>query len=399
MAPVNGYTKNQIKKAGNNLVNNFEVEGSIEILSYWRAKHSRPLETAFDILKTYTNKVDNSSDKDFSPMIAKRLKRTESIINKLKRFGDMQLTRINDIGGCRAVLSSDKKVYKLSRMLIKDGHFELRRDYIEEPKGSGYRSIHLIGMFEDEDGAMKPVELQIRTRIQHSWATALEIVDLYTRQSIKTNAGSKDWTDFFIHVAAIFALLENNPYVRSSNRRMMALEFIKMIEEKNCNKINYSLYKVHQLREKLKTIERFDAFSSSVTVTSDHIKQASIDGYMLISIQRNKDEFEIQSRLFQRVEFRDASAAYLELEKKAIGKDSNLVVALVSTTALGGIQEAYPNYFADAKVFLEFLALLDFVYKELNPPMTRMFQRMKYSFEEIMLQQNITPEIELKKLQ
>lgn len=382
MAPLNGYTKNQIKKAGNNLVNNTDIEQSMEVLSHWRAKHSRPLEAAFDILKTYVDKVDTSGDKDSSPMIAKRLKRTESIINKLNRYEGMQLTRINDIGGCRAVLSSDKKVQKLTRLLTKDGHFELRRDYIKEPKDSGYRSIHLIGMFEDEDGAIKPVELQIRTRIQHSWATALEIVDLYTRQSIKTNAGSKDWTDFFIHVSTIFALLEENPYIRSSNRKMMAMEFLRMIKEKDCDKINYSLYKVHQLREKLKTMERFDAFSSSVTITSDHIRQASIDGYVLISIQRNKEEFEIQSRIFRRIESKEANAAYLELEKKAIGKDSNLVVALVSTTALGGIQEAYPNYFADAKAFLEFLSLLDFAYKQLNPPMMRAFKHMKHSIED-----------------
>lgn len=382
MAPLNGYTKNQIRKAGNNLANNIDVEQSMEVLSYWRAKHAKALETAFDILKKYTTKVSASTDKDFTPLLAKRLKRTESIINKLERFRDMQLTRINDIGGCRAVLSSEKKAYKLSRLLVKDGHFTLRRDYIEEPKDSGYRSIHLIGMFADEDGEMKPVELQIRTRIQHSWATALEIVDLYTRQSIKTNAGSKDWTDFFIHVSAMFELLEENPYVRSSNPPAVAFEFAKTLVAKNCDKANYSLYKVFQLREKLKTIERFDAFSSSVTVTADHIKQVSIDGYILISIQRDGNQFEIQSRIFRRIESKEANAAYLELEKKAIGKDSNLVVALVSTTALGGIQEAYPNYFADAKVFLEFLALLDFVYKELNPPMIRAFHRMKYSLKE-----------------
>lgn len=383
MAPPNGYTKSQIRKAGNNLANGIDIEQSMEVLSYWRAKHSKPLETAFDLLKKYTTRVSASTDKEFTPLLAKRLKRTESIINKLERFRDMQLPRINDIGGCRAVLSSEKKAYKLSRLLAKDGHFTLRRDYIKEPKESGYRSIHLIGMFADEDGEMKPVELQIRTRIQHSWATALEIVDLYTRQSIKTNAGSKDWTDFFIHVSAMFELLEENPYVRSSNPPAVALEFAKTLVEKNCEKANYSFYKVFQLREKLKTIERFDAFSSSVTVTSEHIKQASIDGYILISIQRDGNQFQIQSRIFRRIESVDANAAYLELEKKAIGKDSNLVVALVSTTALGGIQEAYPNYFADAKVFLEFLALLDFVYKKLNPPMTRMFHRIKYSLKEL----------------
>lgn len=377
------YTKSQIKKAGNNLVNDVEIEESLDILSFWRAKHSVPLETAFDLLKVYIKKVSNTSDKDFKPLIAKRLKRTESIINKLKRFGDMQLHRINDIGGCRAVLSSKKKAYRLTKALIKDGHFKLRRDYIDIPKESGYRSIHLIGYFPDEDGQRKPIELQIRTRIQHSWATALEIVDLYTAQSIKTNAGSKEWTDFFIHISAMFELLEENPYVRSSNLPAVALEFGKNFVEKEDERLEYSLYKVYRLSEKLRTIERFDAFSSSVKITSEHIKQVSIDGYILISIQKQTDNvYEVQSRIFRRIEFDEASAAYLALEKEAIGKNSNLIVALVSTTALGGIQEAYPNYFADAKVFMEFLGLLNYVYKKLTPPHARLIDRFRFWVQE-----------------
>lgn len=374
------YTKNQIKVAGNNLANGTNIDDSMEALSYWRAKHQLPLERAFDTVRGYVGKVSTSKEKSFSPLMAKRLKRTESIVNKLQRFKDMQLVGMNDIGGCRVVLSSQKKVYKLSRALIKDGHFKLRRDYIENPKESGYRSIHLIGRFLDEDGVPKPVELQIRTRIQHSWATALEIVDLYTRQSIKTNAGGKEWSDFFTHISAIFAVLEENPYVRSSNPMAIAREFARNVLEKNDPVLEYSLFRVHYLSERLRIVNIFDAFSSSVKVTSEHIREASIDGYILISIQRTGTMFEIQSSIYRRLDFKKASSDYLELEKKAIGKDSDLIVALVSTNALGGIQEAYPNYFADARAFLEFLMIASGVYEKIYSPPTRLIHKVKSIF-------------------
>jgi ppGpp synthetase/RelA/SpoT-type nucleotidyltranferase len=80
--------------------------------------------------------------------MAKRLKRTPSIINKLKRLkGKLQLTTMNDIAGCRVILSNKKKVYKLKKLLLQKTDFKLRKDYIETPRESGYRSLHLIGKF------------------------------------------------------------------------------------------------------------------------------------------------------------------------------------------------------------------------------------------------------------
>lgn len=58
------------------------------------------------------------------------------------------------------------------------------------------------------NGEKRKIELQIRTRVQHSWATALEIVDLFTQQSIKTNMGNKDWSDFFLYLSKQFTLLK-----------------------------------------------------------------------------------------------------------------------------------------------------------------------------------------------
>ena len=41
------------------------------------------------------------------------------------------------------------------------------------------------------------VEIQIRSKLQHLWATAVETVDFFTSQTIKSNQGQKEWVTFF----------------------------------------------------------------------------------------------------------------------------------------------------------------------------------------------------------
>ena len=49
------------------------------------------------------------------------------------------------------------------------------------------------------------VEVQIRSKLQHFWATAIETVDFFTRQAIKSSEGHPDWVDFFKLVSSAFA--------------------------------------------------------------------------------------------------------------------------------------------------------------------------------------------------
>jgi len=137
------YSINQIKKAGKKLINDRQNEESLEILSYWRALHAKSLDDAFKYVE------QNGKNIDINILLAKRLKRTESIVNKLERLkGKVQLTTMNDIAGCRAILPTQKKVNKLVKELKKKKIFKVFRDYIEKPRSSGYRSIHMIGDFK-----------------------------------------------------------------------------------------------------------------------------------------------------------------------------------------------------------------------------------------------------------
>ncbi len=140
-------------------------------------------------LTTRAKKIDRRA------IIAQRLKRLMSIQVKLLRNDNMALSQMQDIGGCRAVVRSVSQVDRLvkayddwsrSRPLV-GAEFVKKYDYIDHPKKDGYRSVHLIYKYRSASQGQGSwnglrIEVQIRSRQQHAWATAVETVDTITRQ-------------------------------------------------------------------------------------------------------------------------------------------------------------------------------------------------------------------------
>lgn len=374
------FTTNAIKRAGKNLIKNHNDEKSLDILSYWRSDHIKPLDEATKLLKEISDSIDKHA------IIAKRLKRTASIIRKLERFKDkgMQLSTMNDIGGCRIVLSNTKKVYKLVKFLTLSNKFQLRNDYIENPKPDGYKSIHLIGEFNNSNGEKRKIELQIRTRVQHSWATALEIVDLFTQQSIKTNMGNKDWSDFFLYLSKQFTLLERNNYLLSSKIESNYIKFIEDFKKSENEELRFSIYKVHTLIDKLNIINNFNLFKESLNITSSHLSQYKTqEGYILIKIDKltsgKEETFNVSSVFYPKKDLDEALEEYLRIEKNTLSGKA-YVVALVSVDSISDIQNAYPNYFADSTKFIEYVLILKATYEKLYPSIFGLSNKFKYMF-------------------
>lgn len=113
-------------------------------------------------------------------LVAMRLKRLPSIAGRLRRFGGMCLDRMQGIGGIRVIVGSVEDAFRLEDALRHGccGHdLPEPQDYISDPKDDGYRGIRQILRIKSParpefDGLA--VELQIRTVIEHSWATAVE---------------------------------------------------------------------------------------------------------------------------------------------------------------------------------------------------------------------------------
>jgi len=371
------FSGKQISRAGDVLIQEnvaendpHSFERAMEILSYWRARHEQPLTEAVKLLTESGQKVDPKA------VIAKRLKRTASIVSKLRRFSGMKLRTMQDIGGCRAILANEKRVRKLVRELKRRKTFRVR-DYISKPKEDGYRSIHLVSDFSTKRGNVMPIELQIRTAAQHSWATAVEIIDLFTGQAIKANRGSDEWRQFFRSASDQFALIEEIPLYNQIEQNVLAGKiFLRLRDEIDPTRrkiVADNAATLYTLNQKLAILNRFNAFAGSLKAADDHITKQVVCGYVLLEIDVPKSQLVVHA--FKTQDFSTATSAYLEAEKRAAVSDG-LVVALVSTDAVGGIKEAYPNYFADSTLFMRYISASVQAYQYYTSSFSRSIKRI-----------------------
>lgn len=114
--------------------------------------------------------------------IQTRLKSTESIMNKLvRRNYPLSIEGIeenfHDIAGVRVICSFQSDIYKLARAFLSQDDVTLieMKDYIQNPKPNGYRSLHLIisvPIFLHNSKKSMKVEVQLRTLAMDLWASA-----------------------------------------------------------------------------------------------------------------------------------------------------------------------------------------------------------------------------------
>ncbi len=138
----------------------------------------KEIQTKFEVLDTEFKLEYNRNP---IASITTRLKRTESIMDKLERKGlPFSLTsieeHIHDVAGIRVICSYIDDIYLIADALLRQDDITLiaRKDYIEHPKENGYRSLHLIvevPVFLTNHKKPMKVEVQIRTIAMDFWAS------------------------------------------------------------------------------------------------------------------------------------------------------------------------------------------------------------------------------------
>lgn len=113
--------------------------------------------------------------------IKSRIKTSESIVKKLKRYGyestiENMVRYVNDIAGVRVVCSFTSDIYRIAEMLANQNDIKILsiKDYIKNPKESGYKSYHMlvsIPIFLSDRVVDTKVEIQIRTVAMDFWAS------------------------------------------------------------------------------------------------------------------------------------------------------------------------------------------------------------------------------------
>lgn len=113
--------------------------------------------------------------------IKSRIKTPESIVKKLKKHGlestiENMVTYVNDIAGIRVICSFTDDIYQIAEMITNQSDIKVMevRDYIKNPKPSGYKSYHMlvrIPIYLSDRIVDTKVEIQIRTVAMDFWAS------------------------------------------------------------------------------------------------------------------------------------------------------------------------------------------------------------------------------------
>jgi ppGpp synthetase/RelA/SpoT-type nucleotidyltranferase len=321
-------TKGKINRVGEYLIGKNHAISENEandVLKYFRLIHQHPM-----ILFRHT--IDRKLKKhDIIALVSQRLKRIPSIVKKLKIQKNMKLSRMQDIGGLRIVVNTIKEV-NLIRVEFKKtenhGNFKFtfinEDNYIKNPPESGYRSIHMIYKYDKSIKLDKQcrVEIQIRTKLQHSWATAVEVTGTYLNQPLKQGFGEDKYLNIFKKISKLFISLEN---------RQIDYKFIKEVE---------------QDIKKVELLQKLQNFS----IVSRHLESNAKGKYVLLKMSFKESNIEISQ--YSSAKFEQANKDYLDMELDN-RNNKTVEIVLISIQDIKKLRQSYPNYFMDTTEFIK----------------------------------------------
>ncbi len=311
------------------------LDNALDSVNNWRACHGFPLNTFKMNLRNASKRIDANS------LVAQKTKRLSSVFHKLERFRKMKLTQMQDIGGCRAVLNGVDSASLLSDYYRNESQIKHKLitcdDYIENPKSSGYRGIHLVYRYNSDKKKIYnglKIEIQIRTHYQHAWATAVETVGTFVREALKSSWGSEEWLRFFALMGSAIALRERGQMVPGTppNRAELIDELRHYAETLNVTS------RLQAYGNDLRMVESGTSQDNHLYLLKldPNVRQLTISGYGFSELGRAQDE-------------------YAEAERQ-VRDNPGTDAVLVSVDSLASLRRAYPNYFADTHVFLQLVA-------------------------------------------
>lgn len=335
--PTPQYSKNRVRTAGKKIVKTYKENGAIiwgifiereefDIVENWRTSHGAVLNTAQAWLRRL--------DKLQRPIVGQRLKRYNTIIDKLTSGRSHDLSTMHDIAGVRAIFRSSEEIddfrgqMRLSKAQHRLIHDADKFDYISNPKDTGYRGIHevmerQVSSKSGEAWNGLKFEVQLRTAVQHAWATAVEIYDDTQASRFKFQISQNPAYEQFMIASEMFARIheDSSGCLREKSDLELAERFTELEEE------THTVTMIHGLQ---------------VAVNYSPLEKNSI-------LQRTSD-----GRLIVHpfATFPSALRAISRIESMP----ETLNAVLVGAKTPYHIREAFRNYFEDTA---DFVALLD----------------------------------------
>lgn len=334
--PVFEFGSNELVRVGKALTKPIPFETAedrdaaihiFKVAYSWRDSHAYPTRRIRHELLSNVRRGKKSG------LTASRLKRMDSIKRKLA-YSSTKLNQMQDLGGCRAIMNSISEVEAMVNLYRSGGTVHTVRtdtDYIAAPRNSGYRGHHFVLEFRptasgEDVFAGRRIEVQIRTRLQHCWSTAVEAIGTARGEELKSGRGDKDWLRFFTLMASEIAAEEGCHLVpgthQDSTTRISELRDLD-------RKLGAATF--------LENIN--DAFDVSSTIRDKHAK------FFLIQIDNRRKVITVESFGW----IGAATGAYSSQEHS----NSEINTVLVEVDKVGSLKEAYPNYFMDVGLFAE----------------------------------------------
>lgn len=329
------YSKKQVRKAGKIIGDPRKFpqdkEDAWNIISQFRGSHQYPMLCVANNVRNYAKKIN---PEEF--IIAQRIKRMPTIIDKLERYRTMNVVTMQDLGGCRAIMPNISEVLELRDALQnqKKSRNQIKRtyDYLSTdpgPKESGYRGIHLVYeyMATKKEYEGYQIELQLRTALQHAWATAVETIDLFSGNRIKYSDAKSEYKRYFVLASSLMAISEHCPVVpgvRGSRKEI-----------------------VHELKQLESEIRILEMLESYKTVVNEH-SRSNKNSYLTLSLDRNERKLHVEK-------YSNMFLAEENITKIEQTNNPDIDAVLINVGQIGRLKSAYPNYFADTEMFSSFI--------------------------------------------
>lgn len=319
-----GGSKSRVNRAGEAVRSTTPTVDDLDVIEQWRAAHRAVLNTFQAILR------ERARGKRIT--VAQRHKRRRTIFDKLTRHPKMQLSRMDDVAGCRLIFERVSDLYTF-REAFHRARFNHRRrneidkyDYIKQPNPkTGYRGVHDVYEYDVRSEVGKPltglyVEIQYRTLVQHAWATAVEVIGFITESQPKFQQGDKRFQRAMALASEILARTQEamkGPFPDLSDRELVT-EFLTMDGELGL----------------LKTLSGLNAADQEVSAKRNAILIFSGDRALEVRSFRDAP---------------DALRALFELERQMPDRD----IVLVRADTTDEVRLAFKNYFSDARDFID----------------------------------------------
>lgn len=326
-SPYPLHSKTRVTNAGKSIAKNIASTEDWNVFENWRNSHSYILNK---FRSTLSRNIDERKKKRI--LVVQRLKRLNTIVDKLKTGRAKDLATMHDLAGCRIIFKTLKELDEYRNRIHKSRFKHVRIDgekynYITNPKSTGYRGIHDVFRYNvaSESGGKFNgllIEIQYRTEVQHAWATAVEISDLINKTRVKFDSGADPKRErLFVLASEYLARTQEN--VKGALADITDEELIEELRE-----LESETHIIRSLR-------------------TAHKQKVIVPKSRNIVLHFSSDTLNASG-------FRSSSLALLkraELEKDFPQDD----VVYVRGSSSDHISSAFRNYFRDAKIFVKLM--------------------------------------------